>query len=105
MMNTLIAMPSWAQVASSCMFICTDPSPPLLQARRVGGQRAVLGRQPRQDVLRVADDRDVRRNVLGDLGGIDVDVDELGAGRELCELAGDAVVEPGADGDDEVGLV
>ena len=27
MMNTLIAMPSWAQVASSCMFICTDPSP------------------------------------------------------------------------------
>ena len=27
MMNTLIAMPSWAQVASSCMFICTEPSP------------------------------------------------------------------------------
>ena len=27
MMNTLIAIPSCAQVASSCMFICTEPSP------------------------------------------------------------------------------
>ena len=27
MMNTLIGMPSWAHVASSCMFICTEPSP------------------------------------------------------------------------------
>ena len=27
MMNTLIAIPSWEQVASSCMFIWTEPSP------------------------------------------------------------------------------
>ena len=27
MMNTLIGMPSCAQVASSCAFICTEPSP------------------------------------------------------------------------------
>ena len=55
--------------------------------------------------LRVADDRDVRRDVLGDLGRVDVDVDELRARRELAELAGDAVVEARADRADEVGLV
>ena len=48
-------------------------------------------------LLRVADDRDVRRDVLGDLGRVDVDVDELGPRRELRQLAGDAVVEAGAD--------
>ena len=47
----------------------------------------------------------MRRDVLGDLGRVDVDVDELGARRELGELAGDAVVEAGADADDQVGLV
>ena len=47
--------------------------------------------------LRVADDRDVGGDVLGDLGRVDVDVDELGARRELAQLAGDPVVEAGAD--------
>ena len=55
--------------------------------------------------LRVADDRDVRRDVLGDLRRVDVDVDELGPRGELGQLAGDAVVEAGADGHDQVGLV
>src|SRR5919206_233322 len=66
MMNTLMAMPSWA---------------------------------------RVAHDRDVGGDVLGDLGRVDVDVDELRARGELAELAGDAVVEAGADRADEVRLV
>ena len=44
-------------------------------------------------------------DVLRDLGRVDVDVDELGVRRELGELAGDAVVEAGADRDDQVGLV
>ncbi len=47
----------------------------------------------------------MRGNVLGDLGRVDVDVDELGARRELAQLAGDPVVEAGADRDDQVGLV
>ena len=42
---------------------------------------------------------------LRDLGRVDVDVDELRARRELGQLAGDAVVEAGADGDDQVGVV
>ncbi len=83
----------------------TDPRPPLLQARRVGFERAVLGSQPRQDVGRVTDDRDVGRYVLGDLGWVDVDVDELRPRGELRELAGDPVVEAGADRDDQVRLV
>jgi hypothetical protein len=37
--------------------------------------------------------------------GVDVDVDELRARGELGELAGDAVVEARADGDDQVRLV
>ena len=44
-------------------------------------------------------------HVLGDLGRVDVDVDELRARRELGELAGDAVVEARADRADQVGLV
>ena len=55
--------------------------------------------------LGVADDRDVRGDVLGDLRRVDVDVDELRPRRELGELAGDAVVEAGADGADQVRLV
>ena len=45
------------------------------------------------------------RHVLGDLGRVDVDVDELGARRELRQLAGDPIVEASADGDDQVRLV
>jgi hypothetical protein len=44
-------------------------------------------------------------NVLRDLRRVDVDVDELRPRRELGELAGDAVIEAGADGDDQVGGV
>ena len=71
----------------------------------IGLERAVLGGQLRQDPLAVADDRDVRGHVLGDLGRVDVDVDELRPRRELGQLAGDAVVEASADRDDQVGVV
>src|SRR4029079_7276602 len=82
-----------------------DALPPLVEARALRLLGAVLDEQLREDVLRVADDRDVRRDVLGDLGRIDVDVDELRPGRELRELARDAVVEARADRDDEVALI
>ena len=82
-----------------------DALPPLVQARRIRVQRPVLVDELGQDVLGVADDRDVGRDVLGDLGRVDVDVDELRPRRELRQLAGDAVVEAGADRADQVGLV
>ncbi len=43
--------------------------------------------------------------VLVDLRGVDVDVDDLAVLGELLELAGHAVVEPHAQGDQQVGLV
>ena len=43
--------------------------------------------------------------VLGDLRGVDVDVHDGGAGREGVEAAGHAVVEAGAERDDQVGAL
>ena len=43
--------------------------------------------------------------VLVDLGGVDVDVDDPAVLGKLAELAGDAVVEPDAQGQEQVGLV
>lgn len=58
-----------------------------------------------QDVLEVAHDRHIGRADLGDLGGVDVDVHDLGLGREQRRLAGHAVVEAGAEREDQVGLL
>ena len=40
--------------------------------------------------------------ILADLSRIDVGVDDLGAGSEGVETPGDTVVEPSANGDEEV---
>ena len=51
----------------------------------VGVAQALLGEQRDEvadDLLGVADDRDVGDPVLGDLGRVDVGVDDLGPGRE-----------------------
>src|SRR5437588_11198418 len=64
-----------------------DPRPPLLEPSPLCPYRAVLRGQPPQYVLGVADDRDMRRDVLRDLRRVDVDVDELTARRELRQLA------------------
>ena len=53
----------------------------------------------------VADDRHVGAAHLAQLGGVDVDVDDLGVGRERVHLAGDPVVEPGAERDQQVALL
>ena len=50
-------------------------------------------------------DGDVGGLVLVDLGGVDIDVDDAPVLAELGDLAGDAVVEPDADGEQQVGLV
>ena len=47
---------------------------------------------------------DVGAADLAELGGVDVDVDDLGVGGEAGDLAGDAVVEAAAEGDEQVGL-
>ena len=64
---------------------------------------AELGTQGGDDVGQVPDDRDVGGADLGDLGGVDVDVDHRGLGGEGVRLAGDAVIEAGSQADDDVG--
>ena len=54
------------------------------------------------DLAAVADDRHVGVPVLGDLGRVDVGVDDLGVRGERVELAGDPVVEAGAERDEQV---
>jgi len=60
-----------------------------------------LGDEFLEDHAGIADDADLRRADLVDLGAVDVDVDDLGLRGELGGITGDAVVEAGADGDDE----
>ena len=48
---------------------------------------------------------DVGAAHLAQLGGVDVDVDDLGVGGEGRDLAGDPVVEAAAEGDQQVGLL
>ncbi len=57
------------------------------------------------DLAGVTDDRDVRGAVLADLRRVDVRVHDLGVRREGVQLAGDAVVEAGAEGDQQVRLL
>lgn len=74
----------------------------LLPPVRQGGIRLVLHEQ-REDGLHVAGEAERVADVLVDLGGVDVDVDELRVLRVLVEVARLAVAEAAADGDDEVG--
>ncbi len=53
----------------------------------------------------VADDGDIDLHVFGDGGGINIDVDDFGFGGEHFEVAGDAVVEACADGDEAIGFL
>ncbi len=58
-----------------------------------------------EHILQVADDRDVGGADLRDLGRVDVDVHDLRVRREERRLAGDAVVEPRTEGDEQVCLL
>ena len=64
-----------------------------------------LRRDLGENLEEVTDQRDVHRDVLVDFGGIDVDVDLLRVERVGLEVAGDAVVETHAEGDEQVGLL
>ena len=95
-------------------------------ARRVVAARAGLGRigaivGPGLDVQRrarphprrqridaftqLADDGDIGAAQFADFRGVDVEMDDPGVGRELGQLAGGAVVEPGADDDQQVAVL
>ena len=88
------------------------PAPDLLRPLLAGlaGQRgdALAGLalqlldQPGEHPPAVADDGDVHLDVLGDGRGIDVDVDDLGVGREHFHLPRHPVVEPRPDRDQAV---
>ena len=58
-----------------------------------------------KEQLEVADQRNGGGHQLGDLGRVDVQMDDLGLGGEGRELAGDAIVEAGAQRDDQVGVL
>jgi len=55
-----------------------------------------------QNVVRIAHDRDQGLDVLTDLGGVDVNVDDLGLGGEVERAAGGPVAEPRRHADDHV---
>ena len=81
-----------------------EPAQPGLRARGVArrAQPAHLGGEVGQDLLQRPDHRDVGAAQLVDLGRVDVEVDDGGAGGEGVELAGDAVVESCAHRDEHV---
>ena len=85
-------------VASSTSWHCST------QAEISSGASTILFSSVERE-LHVAAHRDVGRLVLVQLRGVDVDVDDLAVLGELFELAGHAVVEPHAQGDQQVGFV
>ena len=75
------------------------------RAGAVRGERAhLVGEHPQRGLER-ADHRDLGLADLPHLGRVDVEVDHLRARGELRHLAGHAVVEARAHGDDQVALV
>jgi hypothetical protein len=58
-----------------------------------------------EDELNVADDGYVDAHVLAYLGGVDIDMDDVGVGGKGAYLGRGPVVEPHADGDNQIGGV
>src|SRR6266851_2714205 len=81
--------------------------PPGRKVRLVAGLLlgADRGEKLGDHLAAVPDDGHVGAPVLGDLGRVDVGVHDGGTGRETVQLAGDPVVEPGAQGDQQVRLL
>jgi hypothetical protein len=64
--------------------------------------RLDYGQQLPQDVECVAYDRQVYPDALGDLGGVNVDMDDPGLGGKGMGGAGETVIKSRADVDDQV---
>ena len=79
----------------------------LVDVAQPGGALAVgdARQQVLEHVAQVADDADVDRDVLADLGRVDVDVDLARVRRVGLEVAGDAIVEAHAEREQQVGFL
>ena len=84
-----------------------DLPPPFRQGHRVRTLLVLLeqARHVGQHAAHRADDRNVHPHILGDGRGVHVQVNDGGVGAELLDLAGDAVIEAGADGEEDIRLV
>ena len=76
----------------------SEPRRPIAAARRAAATPTSVGAQ-------IAGDRHVHADVLVQLGAIDVDVNLARAERVGLEVAGDAIVEPHAQREEQVGLL
>ena len=79
-----------------------------VQSSSASGYRLCSGEQGLeevQDFFQVADEGYVYLDVFVDFAGVDFYVDLFGVGGVLGEVAGDAVVEAHAEGEQEVGLL
>src|SRR5436189_268361 len=101
MIATLMAMPSCTAVASSHIVIWNPPSPTTAQTSASGRARLA----PIAAGTQGPDERDMDTDVLVDLGRVDLDVDLFRVRRVRGELAGDAIVEAHAAGDEQVRLL
>ena len=70
-----------------------------------GPGAARCGRRSSRTSARVPDDGDLHGDVARDGGRVDVDVHHRGVRGELGEVPGGAVVEPGADGEQQVAVL
>jgi hypothetical protein len=63
------------------------------------------GQQCFEDNFQIADERDIHADILVDLRGIDLNVDLFGMRRVVSKIAGDAIVEAHAEGEQQVGFL
>src|SRR5699024_12641155 len=84
-----------------------DEAPPgfALALEGLGELAAHLREQLGEHLTGIADDGDLDIAVLPDLGRIDIGVDDLRVRGERIEPAGDAGVEAGGDGAEEMGVL
>ena len=79
---------------------------PAISSRQASQSRgATPASSSAEERPRVAHQPDRGRHVLPDLRRIELDVDHLRAAGEAREVAGDPVVEPKPDAEDQIGLL
>src|SRR6266581_3064537 len=81
-------------------FEFVDVSDPLAAVERLEA-----GQQFFENLARIADERGIHFDVLIDFGAVDFDVNLAGLLRVGAQIAGDAVVEAHAHGDEEIGVL
>ncbi len=57
-----------------------------------------------QNVLKITDNRQIDPDILLDRGRVDIDMDNFCIRRKGCYLAGNPIVKPCPDGDQQVGI-